>query len=101
MPLLSTIQLDFSVASNIQDNRNHKIAYKDAEMCALVSNESAVSEFNNALRIHNDYHFIWYIIISSQIVCNISIVCIETLKTYCNIIVATMMLHMPVLNYDW
>jgi len=51
MPHLSTIKLDFSVASNIQDNRNHKIAFKDAEMCALVSNESAVSEFNNALRI--------------------------------------------------
>ena len=96
MPLLSTIKLDFSVASNIQDNRNHKIAFKDAEMCALVSNESAVSEFNDALRIHNDYHFIWYnIIISSQIVCNISFVCIETLKTYCNIIVASPQL------YDW
>jgi len=53
MPHLGTIKLDFSrsVASNIQDNRNHKIAFKDAEMCALVSNESAVSEFNNALRI--------------------------------------------------
>jgi len=24
-------------------------------MCALVTNESAISEFNNALRIYNDH----------------------------------------------
>ena len=30
-------------------------------MCALVTNESAVSEFNNALRIYNDHCHISYV----------------------------------------
>ena len=43
---------NYSVVNKPQDNRNCKIAVKDTDSnVCLGTNESAISEFNNALRI--------------------------------------------------
>ena len=52
-------------------------------MCALVTNESVVSEFNNALRIYNDHHLISYVTLKWKINMPQHFQCLhQTLKIY-------------------